>query len=133
MSISVSNRENSRAKYAATVSALTLSFWSSGVVLIRMLHSYELWSSPALLGTMFVLSVPMVSMSIYGVRSMFSTSGDNALVYDTLQGVLLMHGVALGFFAKMYSFMPSGEISAAAWLLWFGGIAVVFTRHKIVS
>ncbi len=122
----------SRLKYAATVGILTLSFWSSGVFLIRALHSYDLWNSPVFLGILFTLSVPLVSLSIQSVRRILSSPsyGGESIVYNTLQYVLILHGLALGFIPNLYSFTPSGEISASAWLLWFGGIALALVRYR---
>lgn len=126
MKISIFGSNNIEIKYAATVAAFSVSFWSSGVFFIRALHNYELWSSPVFLLAFFAFSIPLVAISIQGVRRIVSpvTNRGEAVVYQTLQCVLLMHSVALGFFPSLYSFIPSGEISATAWLLWFGGIAL---------
>ena len=122
------HREPGRTTYVAAVCILSVSFWSSGVVLIRALEAYELWRAPYL-APLFLLSVPVVLASMYGTRRTaraLRLQDDGIL--DILSSVLLLHAIALGFMPSLYALATSSELSAAAWLLWFGGTVLAATR-----
>ncbi len=117
--------------YLGTVILFVISFWSSGVLLIRTLDSYDAWSSVTGITLLFILSIPLVYVSILGVQKIFHASKDrgDSVVYDTLTGVLIVHAVALIFFPDLYSFDANTALSAVAWLLWFGGWTLIIAKR----
>lgn len=108
----------------------SLSFWSSGVFLIRILHTYHVWDGGIPLAFLFMLSIPLGYLSIMSVRSMWRVIGQEASTptHYIIALVLLLHAAALSLYPGLYALVPSEALSAAAWLLWFGGSAMVISR-----
>jgi hypothetical protein len=106
------------------IALLSLSFWSSGVFLIRGLSGYGFLSSPLAILALFAASLPLAHVSIYAVRRMTDALYRNSSSL-ILASVLLMHSLALVVTPSLYGLIPSSALSAAAWLLWFGGVATV--------
>ena len=126
MNIPLSN-SHSRSVYAGTVTFFIISFWSSGVFLVRVLSSYDVWSSGSGTALLYLLSIPLVYVSILGIKKLYYSSKDrgDSIVYDTISGVLLLHAVTLTLFPYLYAVEASSALSAGAWLLWFGGWALI--------
>lgn len=119
--------------YVTLVTLLTLSFWSSGVMLIRFLDSLQAWSRPSLLlGLIYLISVPLIFFSIAGVQKIFVRSSRHASAVRQITGlVLTLHAVVITLQPSLYLFTPESAPYATAWLLWFGGIAIVLeTRNR---
>lgn len=115
------------------VTLLSLSFWSSGVMLIRFLDSLHVWSRPSLLlGLIYIISVPLIFFSIAGVQKIFIRSNRHASVVRHIIGlVLTLHAVAITLQPSLYLFTPESTPYATAWLLWFGGVAIILeTRNR---
>ena len=112
------------------VGLLALSFWSSGVFLIRILNAYQVWNGGILLACLFVLSIPLIYLSIKSVQKMFRAIGKEAetSVYYIIALVLILHAVVLSLHPELYSLVWSPALAAAAWLLWFGGSALIMAR-----
>lgn len=112
----------------------TLSFWSSGVALIRVLSAYQAWQSSGWLTILFLATVPLVWMSVVGMRRVYlrwytDTTPPLSLLVAL---VLLCHGLALSVYPALYG-AGSDVALASAWLLWFGGVALViigFTERR---
>ncbi len=81
---------------------------------------------------LFAASIPLAYLSILSVYKFFSRSNEEiyVLVKHTIAGVLLAHGVALTFLPAFYAFEASISLTAAAWLLWFGGLVVFLLPRK---
>lgn len=112
------------------VCLLSLSFWSSGVFLIRTLNAYQVWDSGLLRMLLFAFSIPLVYLSILSVQKMFRALGrevGTATQY-IIALVLILHALALCLYPGLYTLVPSAALSAAAWLLWFGGNALLLAR-----
>lgn len=118
-------------KHAAVVLSFALSFWSSGVFFIRILGTYDIWGSSAYLSALYAFSIPLVYISIRAVKGLFASQAQAiSVVVDTLASVLLVHALLLSTIPTIYALEPSSSLRAAAWLLWFGGLAVVLSRHR---
>jgi hypothetical protein len=106
---------------------LIVSFWSSGVMLIRLLSMYQVWGSSALTILLFLVSIPLVILSMVSVNKLLRVMQVDTKrhVYCILAGVLLVHGVLLSSYPEVYALTSSLSLSAAGWLLWFGGVAVL--------
>lgn len=117
-------------KYLGVVSLLTLSFWSSGLFLIRILSNYDTWSSSFGVTLVFLVSLPLTYAAVLFVKKPFSHSPafGSSVVYGTLAGVLLAHGLLLGFAPYLYAFSPSPTLMATAWIIWFSGVTLVVAR-----
>lgn len=120
----------SRMKYFGLVSLFTLSFWSSGLFLIRVLDTYTIWSSTLGAVVVFIVSMPLVYVTVFSVRKILAYYPDfgSSIVYGTLAGVLLMHGLLLGSAPQLYAFNPSPTLMATAWIIWFSGFTLVVAR-----
>ena len=118
--------------YLILVTLLTLSFWSSGLMLIRFLDSLQAWSRPSLLlGIIYLLSVPLIFFSTVGVQKIFIRSSRHATVVRQITGlVLTLHAVAITLQPSIYLFTPESTPYAIAWLLWFGGIAIMLETRN---
>ena len=99
--------------------ALAISFWASGVGLIRLISSLELWGGTGS-AIIFVLSIPVAWLCIVSVRRLVGLAPAQVLTGTALitAVVTLLDGVALTWWPALYGF-PS--LLAAAWLLWFAG------------
>ena len=111
----------------SSVVLLSLSFWSSGVFLIRILNGYQIWNSGVWLTLLFALSLPLVYLSILSVQKIFRAIRREATppTHYIIALVLILHAVALSLYPALYTLVSSPALSAAAWLLWFGGIAML--------
>ena len=122
-------------KYYIVISVVlfSLSFWSSGVFLIRALGSYDVWNSGIRLGTLFALSIPLVYISIASVKKIFARIGGEAAasVHYIIALVVLLHALVLSTYPGVYGFTPSPALAASSWLLWFGGVAMVVVRLTV--
>ena len=112
------------------VGLLSLSFWSSGVFLIRILNVYQVWSGGISLACLFVLSIPLIYLSIQSVQKVFKALGKPAEtpIYYIIALVLILHAMVLGLHPELYSLVWSPALAATAWLLWFGGSALIVAR-----
>ena len=86
-----------------------LSFWSSGVVLVRVLNSYNVWNGGILLASLFILSIPLVYFSIISVEKMFRALhvDPNSSITYIIALVVLIHALMLSTYPSVYSFTRS--------------------------
>lgn len=113
--------------YIILVVILALSFWSSGIVLIRFLHSLGVWTgSGSALPLVYAISVPIIYVSIRGVQNFFTRifKTSTAAVYHITGLVLMLHACVISISPALYLLTPNPELFATAWLLWFGGIVL---------
>lgn len=117
-------------KLQVLIVLLSLSFWSSGVFLIRILHTYHVWDGGIPLVLLFVLSIPLVYLSIESTRAIFTRMGeeDTSPTSAIIALVVLIHALVLVMYPALYGFVPSPALAATAWLLWFGGSAMIIAR-----
>jgi hypothetical protein len=106
---------------------LIVSFWSSGVALIRLLISYQVWNSGALTALSFLLSIPLAILSVVSVKKLLTAMHlrHKRYINFIIAGVLVVHGVALSVYPAVYALVSSSSLLVAGWLLWFGGVVVV--------
>jgi hypothetical protein len=110
---------------------LAFSFWSSGVVLIRLFSSLDLSQKSLTLAAIFILTIPVVYGSIVGVRNIYARVQHATPPFSTLIAlVLAMHGIALSWFPSLYGLAASSGLAATAWLLWFGSAALLMTASE---
>ena len=118
----------SRFAFPGLVIVLAISFWSSGVFLIRILNSLNIWSPHNVqLWLVYGFSVPLIFIAIGSVQNLFTrlfTQPTNA-VYKITGLVLTIHALTITHFPVLYFFTPSPGLYATAWLLWFGGITIL--------
>jgi hypothetical protein len=129
-----------RSLYYGAVIVAALSFWSSGVMLIRFLDTFHLWShSFLLLGFIYIFSVPVIYVAIRGTKNLFrlffiQTRG---VVYYITSLVFILHALFISLYPSLYQFNTSPALYATAWLLWFGGITMFlgtnYDEHAIDS
>ena len=118
----------SRFAFLSIVIALAISFWSSGVFLIRFLDLHTVWSPHNVqLWLVYGLSVPLIFISISSVQNLFTRlfKPHEGLIYQITGLVLILHALIIPLFPTLYFFTPSPALYAAAWLLWFGGITIL--------
>lgn len=106
-----------------------LSFWSSGVALIRLFSNSHVLENDLALASIFLLTVPIVYYSVVGMRKIAARAHQVIARALTMlvACVLALHGLALSAYPQLYGFSPTAALTAAAWLLWFGAIALWFT------
>lgn len=107
-----------------------LSFWSSGVALIRVLEHYGVWQDTLLVGAMFVVTIALVYVSVKAMRRIYArwyteTTTPLSLLVAT---VLIIHGLAISVYPALYGAPVS--LLEGAWLLWFGGWALLAINSK---
>ncbi len=102
---------------------LSLSFWSSGVFLVRALAAYDLWSSPLYVGIIFVTSLPLAYITIPGTKQLLQATHRTML--SILAAVMALHSLALTLSPQIYALHESAQLPATAWLLWFSGAALL--------
>ena len=98
---------------------LAVSFWASGVGLIRLISWQELWGGLAN-AVLFVLSIPTAWLCIVSVRRLAGLAPAQVLTGTALitAVVALLDGVAMTWWPALYG---GPALLAAAWLLWFVG------------
>lgn len=98
---------------------LAISFWASGVGLIRLISWQELWGGLAN-AVLFVLSIPTAWLCIVSVRRLAGLAPAQVLTGTALitAVVALLDGVAMTWWPALYG---GPALLAAAWLLWFVG------------
>ena len=105
---------------------LAISFWMSGVFLVRLLSSYGLWGgwSGAVI---FALSIPAAAISIRGVQMLLRLTPSEVLPTVALITALvaMLHGVAITYVASLYRAQGPELILASAWLVWFVGAVLI--------
>jgi hypothetical protein len=106
---------------------LAFSFWSSGVMLIRVLGEYGIWNGGTSFWIFSALSVPLVWFSILGVKKMLGAieTDRNILILYIISLVVIAHAVFLSSYPRLYAFTESPPLEAAAWLMWFGGCSML--------
>lgn len=117
-----------RFSYPVLILVSALSFWSSGVMLIRFLGSVGVWSHGGVgLGLVYALSVPLIFISISGVHNLFTrlTRGHTTAVFQITGLVLMMHALVTTLVPTLYRFTSTSGLYATAWLLWFGGVTIL--------
>lgn len=104
-----------------------LSFWSSGVILIRLFSTYHLLQNGFALGAIFLLTIPIVYGSVSTTSNILARAQrDSAHSLLALVAIVLaLHGTALSVYPRLYGFEGSSGLAAAAWLLWFAAITLV--------
>lgn len=109
---------------------LSLSFWSSGVFLIRILNAYQVREGGISRALLFAFSIPLVYLSILSVQKMFRAMGRVAgtATQYIIALVLILHALALCLYPGLYTLVSSPALSATAWLLWFGGTAIILAH-----
>lgn len=114
--------------YPFLIIVLALSFWSSGIMLIRFLGTFNTWSLGPQLYFVYGLSVPIIFVSIRGVQNLFVRLYKEkcpAAIYQITGIVLMMHALLISLVPALYSFTPTTGLYATAWLLWFGGVTIL--------
>ncbi|MCG3769224.1 MAG: hypothetical protein JW384_00345 [Nitrosomonadaceae bacterium] len=113
--------------WLCTIALFSLSFWSSGVFLIRALTTYGAWDESIHFAGLCIVSVPVAFLCVAGVRRMLVSFGTGAehMLYAISGVVLLAHGCAIGFYPSLYGFVQDADLRVLAWLLWFGGVVVL--------
>lgn len=123
------------ATYPLLVILFAVSFWSSGVMLIRFLGSVNTWSTESvLLPLVYGLSVPIIFFCIRSVESFFTRlyPDRTGAVYHITGLVLVVHAAVGTLFPSLYMFTAGPTLHAIAWLLWFGGITILLqSRQKV--
>ena len=108
------------------VTGITISFWLSGVFLVRLISSYGLWGgwSGALI---FALSIPVAAVSIRGVQMLLHLPPSELLPTVALITALvgMLHGVAITYAASLYRAQGHDLTLASAWLVWFVGAVLI--------
>jgi hypothetical protein len=112
------------------ITLLSLSFWSSGLFLIRVLTAYSVWDSGIRFTALFALSLPLIYISSVSVKRIFARMGSEtaAPLNFIIALVIILHALVLSIYPALYGFAPSPALAAAAWLLWFGGAAMAIAR-----
>ncbi len=123
-----------KAGYWILTILLAISFWSSGVMLIRFLATQNIWSQGPQLWLVYGLSIPIIFVSIRGVQNIFVrffVQQYPEAIYQITGLVLMAHALALTCIPTLYFFTPGTSLYATAWLLWFGGITILLrSRNK---
>jgi hypothetical protein len=89
-----------------------------------------MWNNGFALVALFLLSIPLVYISIVSVKSIFAKMGKAtaAPLEYIIAWVVVLHVLFLSLYPGVYGFAPSPTLTATAWLLWFGGIAFAAAR-----
>ncbi len=99
--------------------ALAVSFWASGVGLIRLISSLQLWGGTGS-AVLFTLSIPTAWLCILSVRRLAGLAPAQVLTGTALITAVvgLLDGLAITWWPALYG---GPALLAAAWLLWFVG------------
>ena len=101
------------------------SFWLNGVFLIRLLTAYSLWGG-AKSAIIFAVSVPIIVLSIKGVRSLLRVTQEqfSPAILLIVGIVAVLHGGALTWTKNIYGSDSTSLMFASAWLVWFCGVVL---------
>ena len=118
---------HSRASLCAIVAFLVVSFWSSGVVLIRACDAYRLWDGGIGTIVVFIAAIPLVFGSVAGTKRLLRALHDSPemILWYTVIGVVLVHAAVLTLSPQLYGFASSPGLVSVSWLLWFSGFCMI--------
>jgi hypothetical protein len=100
--------------------------WFIGVLFIRFAGAAFFIEGNLWLIGLYVLTIPVAWLTVKGIVLASNLSGVNisiAVVIMTITATLL-DGVAIAWFPSLYGLPTAAHLLAAAWLLWFVGVAL---------
>ena len=106
-------------RHYISIVLLCLSFWSSGVFLIRFMSDYRLWSGWTEV-LLFVVSPVVATVCIVAVRRALTLTSDTFVPTIVLiTGLVVgLHGLVLILFPALYG-DRSYLLPSVIWLVWF--------------
>jgi Family of unknown function (DUF5367) len=117
------NQISSNVPLFVVLGALT---WFIGVLFIRFAGAAFFIEGSSWLVGLYLLTIPVAWLTVKGIALAGNLSGVNisiAVVIMTITATLL-DGVAIVWFPSLYSLPTAAHLLAAAWLLWFVGVAL---------